>query len=192
MFAAALGVKLNVKLIDQMAGEHRTPAFRKINPEHMIPTIVDNGFALWESRAIMIYLQEKYGKDDSFYPKDPKARAVINQRLYFDMGSLAAAIKEHFRNQLAGKESSEANLKRVEEVLGFLDGYLEGNDYVANNKLSIADFAILATVSSIEVFGFDVSPYANVARWLEAMKASTPGYELNQAGLDAIKQMLKK
>lgn len=88
MVAKALGVNLNLKTIDTHNKEHLTPEFIKLNPQHTIPTLVDNGFAIWESRAILVYLAEKYGKNDSLYPKDPQKRAVVNQRLYFDMGTL--------------------------------------------------------------------------------------------------------
>ena len=40
------------------------------------------------SRAIMCYLVDKYGKNDTLYPKDPAQRALINQRLYFDLTTL--------------------------------------------------------------------------------------------------------
>lgn len=40
------------------------------------------------SRAICTYLIEKYGKNDALYPKDPQKRAIINQRLFFDAGTL--------------------------------------------------------------------------------------------------------
>ncbi|WP_323677962.1 glutathione S-transferase N-terminal domain-containing protein, partial [Halorubellus sp. PRR65] len=51
--AKAIGVDLNLKLMDLMKGEHLSPEFLKINPQHTIPTLVDNGLALSESRAIM-------------------------------------------------------------------------------------------------------------------------------------------
>ena len=76
--------------------EHLTPEFIKINPQHTIPVLIDDGLVLCESRAILTYLVEKYGKDDSLYPKDPRARAIVNQRLYFDMGTLYQRFGDYY------------------------------------------------------------------------------------------------
>lgn len=44
----------------------------------------------------MTYLVEQYGKDDSLYPKDPKKRAIVNQRLYFDACTLYKALADYY------------------------------------------------------------------------------------------------
>ncbi len=62
-----------------------------MNPMHNIPTLKDGDFCLNESRAAAAYLAETYGKDDKLYPKDAKAKAVVNQRLFFDMGTFYKA-----------------------------------------------------------------------------------------------------
>ena len=56
-----------------------------MNPQHTIPTMKDGDFCLNESRPIATYLASKYGKDDKLYPKDVTTRAVVDQRLYFDI-----------------------------------------------------------------------------------------------------------
>lgn len=59
-----------------------------------MPTIVDGDFILWESRAIALYLIEGKMPDSSLYPKDVKKRALVNQRLYFDAGTLYKRIRD--------------------------------------------------------------------------------------------------
>lgn len=65
-----------------------------MNPQHTVPTLDDDGFILSESRAIAIYLIEKYFPDGhSLYPKDAKQRALINQFLQFDCATLYQRIR---------------------------------------------------------------------------------------------------
>jgi len=189
MTAKAVGVDLNLKLLDLMAGEHMKPEFLKLNPQHCIPTLDDNGFSLWESRAIQIYLVEKYGKDDSLYPKDPKVRGVINQRMYFDMGTLYSRFGDYWYPHLFAKAPlNPDNFKKMEEAVEFLNTFLDGHKWVVGNHMTVADIALVATISSYEVSGFDFSKYPNVQKWFAQCKSTMPGYDINQAGLNEFKK----
>jgi glutathione S-transferase len=157
----------------------------QINPQHTIPTLVDNGFALWESRAIQAYLVEKYGKNDSLYPKDPKARAVVNQRLYFDMGTLYQRFADYYYPQVFAKQpANPENFKKMEDAMEFFNTFLAGSKYAAGEQMTIADLSLLATATSFEAAKFDLSKYANVTKWLKLCKETAPGADLNQAGSD--------
>uniref|UniRef100_A0A1L8E4M7 glutathione transferase n=1 Tax=Nyssomyia neivai TaxID=330878 RepID=A0A1L8E4M7_9DIPT len=180
-----LGIELNLKYTDLEAGEHLKPEFLKINYQHCIPTIVDHGFNLWESRAILVYLIDKYAKNDLLYPKDPQKRARVNQQLYFDMGTLYQRFANYyypvfFENQAA---LDPAAYQKMEEAVGFLNTSLEGRLYVAGDSLTIADLAMVATISTYDGFKFDFSKYPNVVQWYEMCK-KMPGYEVNQQGVD--------
>lgn len=153
--------------------------------------MVDNGFAIWESRAILIYLVEKYGGETTLYPSDPKQRAVVNQRLFFDMGTLYQRFAEYFYPQIMAKAPADPEkLKKLEEAFEFLNTFLENQSFVAGETLTIADITLIATVSTAEVAGFDFTPYSNVKNWFEKVKATVPGWEINEAGLVDMKKFV--
>lgn len=91
--AAAIGVELEYKHVDLFKGESRTPEFLEMNPLHSVPVLDDDGKYIIDSHAILSYLVEQYGKDDSLYPKDPYQRALVNQRLFFDSGILYVRLR---------------------------------------------------------------------------------------------------
>ncbi|KAF2897271.1 hypothetical protein ILUMI_08911 [Ignelater luminosus] len=185
--ARAIGIDVDVQIVDLFAKKQLEPDFVKINPQHTVPTLVDGDFIVWESRAIAAYLVRTYAKDDSLYPKDLKQKAIVDQRLNFDCGTLYPRIRAIcfpilFLGEIEIYDEHKTNL---DEALGFLDIFLEGNNFVCGDKLTIADCSLVASVSSIAAVGWDLTPYANVNAWVSRCALEIPGYaEANQAGAD--------
>ena len=98
MTSKMAGVAINLKPLNLLAGEQMKPEFIRINPEHTVPTLDDDGFYLTESRAICAYLVQKYAKNDRLYPKDPKERAIVDQRLYFDATTFYQTFSDFYVN----------------------------------------------------------------------------------------------
>nr|APC23398.1 GSTd5 [Liposcelis entomophila] len=188
--AKVLDVPLNLKQTDLMKGEHLTPEFLKLNPQHTIPTINDNGFSLWESRAIIAYLVDQYGKDDSLYPKDPKQRAIVDQRLYFDAGTLYQRFGDlYYPVMFGGAPFDPAKKEKLDEAFKFLDTFLEGQNWAAGANLTIADISLAASVSTCEAVGYPVQNYPNVARWYAKAQKEIPGYSVNAEGAEHFKHL---
>lgn len=196
--AKALNLNLNLKIVDLHHGEHLKPEFLKLNPQHTVPTLVDDGLSIWESRAIITYLVNKYAKGSSLYPEEPRARALVDQRLYFDIGTLYQRFGDYFYPQVfGGAPADKEKFAKIEDALQLLDKFLEGQKYVAGPNLTVADLSLVASVSSFEASDIDFKKYPNIKRWYETVKSTAPGYqEANEKGLDAFKalvsSMLKK
>lgn len=193
MTAKAIGVELNLKRLNLKEGEHLKPEFIKINPQHTIPTLFDNGFALWESRAILGYLVDQYATNDALFPKDAKKRAVVTQRLYFDMGVLYQRFADYAYPQFKlNAPADPEKFKKLEEGIGFLNTFLEGQTYVAGDHLTIADLSIFATISTFPLAGIEFKQYSNIQKWFELLSKTAPGIKLNQQGLDECKEFFTK
>ncbi|KAJ8718908.1 hypothetical protein PYW07_016464 [Mythimna separata] len=158
-------------------GEHMTDEYAKMNPQKEIPVLEDDGFFLSESVAIIQYICDKYKPDSPLYPTDPKARAIVNHRLMFNLSSyypdiLTYCILPIYFNY----ERTAEGLKRVHRVLDLFDTYLDrqGTAYAAADHLTIADFALINSTMALEVIDFDFSQYKKVTTWYNNFKKMHP------------------
>lgn len=172
-----LDLEFEIREIDCRRGDTKTEEYLKMNPQHQIPVINDNGFILMESRAILEYLAEAYGKDDSLLPSDVKAKATVHARVHLELGTLYPRfLMTYIHPRYFGKEVSPDNIKLLNETLSILDHYLSLTKWVATDHMTIADISLVVLIASIENSGHDLSSYKNISRWYEEWK-KIPQYE---------------
>ncbi|CAD0203322.1 unnamed protein product [Chrysodeixis includens] len=194
--ARTLQVPIQIVEVNTFKKENYKESYLKMNPQHCVPTLDDNGFILWESRAIACYLADKYGKDDQFYPKDLQKRALVNQRLHFDGTSLNVKMRAMCAPILfSGATDIPKPLKDDFNItLEFLEIFLSSTKWLAGDNPTVADTASYATLSSILAVGWDISSFSNIQRWVKQC-ASLPGAEENDEGAraygEAVKSKLK-
>jgi glutathione S-transferase len=160
-----------------------------MNPQHCLPTIKDhsNGLVLWESRAIMTYLVNKYSPGHSLYPLDAEQRALVDRALYFEAGTLFPAQAAAYYVQLWGKPIDQEKKVVYEEKLSILEKTLGSNKYLVGDKKTVADLSLMTTLVAAQAAGADLSPFPNVSRWLKDLRAEVPYDDQNQEMHDGLK-----
>jgi len=166
-----MALPYKVHAIDLKSGQQKSPEFLKINPNGRIPAIVDDGFAVFESGAILLYLAEKTGQ---FLPADPKTRSVTIQWLMWQMGGLgpmqgqANVFTRYFPEQIPSVIARyQAETMRLFTVM---DRRLADHDYLAGDY-SIADIACFPWVRQHDWSGLDIAHLPHLTRWLAAIAA---------------------
>jgi glutathione S-transferase len=174
-------IPYNFKLLSFDKEETRSPAFLAINPRGKVPTVVDDGFAVWESNAILEYLEERY-PERPLMPKDAKARAAIRRLMCEADNYLSPALNALFDATLFAKEAEQdagkigkAQDELVAELKNW-DALLTG-DYLAG-ALSLADFAAFPHARLVQRVdqrqpknGIGGRMPAKVAAWIKRIEA---------------------
>lgn len=172
-----MGLPYTIKPVNIARGEQFKPQFLKFSPNNRMPAIIDpdgpggRAISVFESGAILQYLGRKTGK---FYPRDERRRVEVEEWLMWQMGGIGPMMGQanHFRRY--APEQIEYAINRytneVRRLLGVLDKQLEKRKFVCGD-LSIADFALLGWVRTLDRQGQDPADTPNVMRWVKAMEA---------------------
>lgn len=166
-----LGLPYEVHALSFDRQEQKTPGFLRINPNGRIPAIVDDGFAVFESGAILIYLAEKTGR---LLPSNPRGRSLAIQWLMFQMGGVgpmqgqANVFYRYFPEKLQGAiDRYQHETRRLYEVL---DRRLGEAEYLAGDY-GIADIATYPWVRVHDWAGVAVDGLDHLQRWMAALAA---------------------
>ncbi len=178
------------QFVDLMKGEHRGAAFTAINPCCLVPVLEDGDFRIAESSAILKYLASRFEVPE--YPKDVKQRAKVdeamdwfNTQFYrdFGYGLLYPQVFPHHKRPTADQQQGtiEWGKNKAKAWLEILDQHMLGkDDYVANNRISIADYFGACLVTAGELIGCTFEDYPNVQRWLARMKTFPSWGKVNE------------
>jgi glutathione S-transferase len=128
-----------------------TPEYLKLNPNGLVPTLIDGDLVLWESNSVIRYLA---AGDDShaLLPSEPKARADVERWMDWQLATLWAALRIAFIG-LTRTPEPERNYDAIRKaynegsrLLGMADAVLARQPYLATSGFSVADIVIALCV----------------------------------------------
>jgi len=124
------------------------------NPRAKVPVLVDDDLTIYESTAILAYLERAY-PDTPIFGRDVAETARVWQRMeevenYFGQ-ALTATLGLIFRGEAKGREAEiQKDLSRLESELDILEGWLSEDDYLAGQSISAADLTLYPLLALLE------------------------------------------
>jgi glutathione S-transferase/GST-like protein len=157
--------------VDLAAGEQKSAAFLAFNPNGKVPALVDDGFAIFESGAILVYLAEKSGL---LLPADTQGRSRVMQWLMFQIGGVGPMMGQANIFYRYFPEKIPAVIARYQgegrRLFAVLDAQLATSEFLAGDY-SIADIANWCWVRTYKWSGIDIEGLPHLQRWLTAIAA---------------------
>ena len=158
MTAAALGADVDLVFVDLAKTEQKRPGFLRMNPNGRVPVLEDGDFVLWESHAIMLYLAEKT-PGQTLLPVEPRGRADVTRWMFWTSHHFAPAVGglnfEHLIKRFRGLgDADPREVERGERLVldcaRVLDHHLEGREWLAQDRLTLADISVATPLMALE------------------------------------------
>jgi glutathione S-transferase len=159
-------------VVNMAAREHRAPEYLAINPHGRVPAIEEDEFVLYESAAILRYLDETR-PERPLLPADTKQRALVDMFVHLCDGQIARQVgviifpKRFLPRERWNLELMAAASKDIQAHLDFLDRRLVGRDYLVADRFTMADLVYLPFLHFLPLM--DVTPSYTIAAWTKRL-----------------------
>jgi glutathione S-transferase len=146
--------------------------FVDLNPNARVPAIDDDGFVVWESAAINLYLAEKY--KSALFPATPQGRGRMLQWAFFTANDVEPPMITMFQNRvLFPPEKRTAALADAAEAqllgkLAILEHHLSQHAFFGGDTWDMADFMVASVVYTLTAIKYDLSKFPKFSAWLMA------------------------
>ena len=181
------------KLLEFSKEDHKSPGYLKLNPRGKVPTLKDGDFVLYESLAIMAYLDRTYPDPPIFGTTAQETgtiwRSISETESYLVPAGNKLIVPIFFGKGLEKTDEIQAAAATIREELRRVDTALSHSDWLVGSQISAADIALFpliqillraASKDAAKPLNLGFSPlgetYPNIAAWVKRVEA-IPGYE---------------
>jgi len=161
-------------VVDMAKREHKGDAYRALNPYGRVPTLVDGDFVLYESSAIMDYL-ERLHPAPPLVPASAQGRALVAMHVKLcdlEVGVHTGTLifpRRFFPRERWNLAAQEQAREVIARHLDVLDRQLAGKTYLVEDAYSLADLAYTPFVEFLPLL--ELTPPPHVATWIERLQA---------------------
>ena len=150
-----------------------TDAYRAMNPNMKVPTLVDRDVITWESHTILRYLAALHKPE--LAGATPAEKTQVERWMDWLLGSLntpyVAVFKDAKKPEAERAADFAAQCADLVAQLKILDGFIAGKTWFALNKLTLADIALAPIVKRCLEFPIERPACAELTRWMKAIEA---------------------
>ena len=170
--AKELGLDYEHIKVDFATGETRRPELMALNPNGHVPVIDDDGFILWESMAINLYLAKKYGAG-GLYPSGLQDEARAWQWSFWGMTEVERPLLTALMNRAVYPDNqrdaaaADAAEKALAQPLGVLEGALARSANLLGARFTVVDLNVASILAWARPAQIDMAAFPKVAEWLK-------------------------
>lgn len=169
---AELGVEHRRLDVGGPFGGNKDAPYLAMNPNGLIPLVIDGPARIWESNAIVRYLGATYGAG-TFWPVDAAARSLSDR--WMDWGTIYLYPKVIALMMAKAPEALDKAIAEVAAPCAILDGALAHSRFIAGDELSIGDIPVAIHLGRLFRFAAGHLPYPNLERYFQELN-TRPAY----------------